>query len=207
MSQTNTPSGADVDLLAGIENAGAIGELLRERRWTRNYEAAAAKCDAELAKYPADDVARVAFEDALYVATCQFNKHFSKTYADNGLPPISTPELMHPAAVAALLARNAELEAERDALAAERDKQQDTSREWAQRASALAAENKALQSRLSGLADHCRRVYDIVPQLPIDERSMEGATDALHAFCIMLGVNGIDIDAARTPAAKENDDG
>ena len=90
-------------------------------------------------------------------------------------------------AVAALLARNAELEAERDA---------------------LAAENKALQSRLSGLADHCRRVYDVVPQLPIDERSMEGATDALHAFCIMLGVNGIDIDAAlaRTPA-KENDDG
>ena len=144
MSQTNTPSGADVDLLAGIENAGAIGELLRERRWTRNYEAAAAKCDAELAKYPADDVARVAFEDALYVATCQFNKHFSKTYADNGLPPISTPELMHPAAVAALLARNEDLEAERDALAAERDKQQDTSREWAQRASALAAENKAL---------------------------------------------------------------
>ena len=81
-------------------------------------------------------------------------------------------------AVAALIARNAELEAERDALAAERDKQQDTSREWAQRASALAAENKALQSRLSGLADHCRRVYDVVPQLPIDERSMEGATDA-----------------------------
>jgi len=71
---------------------------------------------------------------------------------------------------------------------------------------ALSAENKALQSRLSGLADHCRRVYDVVPQLPIDERSMEGATDALHAFCIMLGVNGIDIDAAlaRTPA-KGND--
>lgn len=49
------------------------------------------------------------------------------------------------AAVAALIARNAELEVERDALAAERDKQQDTSREWAQRASALAAENKALR--------------------------------------------------------------
>ena len=109
-------------------------------------------------------------------------------------------------AVAALIARNAELEAERDALAAERDKQQDTSREWAQRASALAAENKALQSRLSGLADHCRRVYDIVPQLPIDERSMEGATDALHAFCIMLGVNSIDIDAAvATPTSSQGE--
>ena len=89
------------------------------------------------------------------------------------------------AAVAALLARNAELEAERDA---------------------LAAENKALQSRLSGLADHCRRVYDIVPQLPIDERSMEGATDALHAFCIMLGVNRIDIDAAvATPTSSQGE--
>lgn len=115
MSQTTTPSGADVDPLANIENSRAIGELLRERRWTRNYEAAAAKCDAELAKYPADDVARVAFEDALHVATSQFNKHFSKAYEDSGLPPISTPELMHPAAVAAMISRNAELEAERNA--------------------------------------------------------------------------------------------
>lgn len=101
------------------------------------------------------------------------------------------------AAVAALIARNAELEAERDALR----------KMWRQAEDDIksrAADNKALQSRLSGLADHCRRVYDIVPQLPIDERSMEGATDALHAFCIMLGVNGIDIDSARTPA-KGND--
>ena len=190
MSQTNTPSGADVDLLAGIENAGAIGELLRERRWTRNYEAAAAKCDAELAKYPADDVARVAFEDALYVATCQFNKHFSKTYADNGLPPISTPELMHPAAVAALLARNEELEAERDALAAERDKQQDTSREWAQRASALAAENKALREALEhiqGLHSHDKAVFQLAAHC-YDAKTI--ADEAL----------------ARTPA-KGNDDG
>lgn len=99
-------------------------------------------------------------------------------------------------AVTDLIARNAELEAERDALR----------KMWRQAEDDIksrAADNKALQSRLSVLADHCRRVYDIVPQLPIDERSMEGATDALHAFCIMLGVNGIDIDAARTPANGE----
>lgn len=154
MAETTTPSGADVDPLANIENSRAIGELLRERRWTRNYEAAAAKCDAELAKYPADDVARVAFEDALHVATSQFNKHFSKAYEDSGLPPISTPELMHPAAVAALIARNTELEAERDALSAERDKQQDTSREWAQLAGAVAADNKALREALNDCAEN-----------------------------------------------------
>lgn len=72
---------------------------------------------------------------------------------------------------------------------------------------ALIEDNRAMQSRLSALANHCRRIYDIVPMLPIDESSMEGATDALHAFCLMIGVNGIDIDSARTPTptTKEND--
>ena len=92
--------------------------------------------------------------------------------------------------VAALIARNAELEAERDALAAERDKQQDTSREWAQRASALAAENKALREALEhiqGLHSHDKAVFQLAAHC-YDAKTI--ADEAL----------------ARTPA-KENDDG
>lgn len=129
MTDTNT-SGADV--LAVIPNAETIRELLRQRRWVRNCESTAAKYDAEIAKYPADDVARIAFEDALHVATGQFKDHFRNRYAANGLPPIPTPEPMDRTAVAALIEREAALVAEvkalRDALrnllwaASERDK-------------------------------------------------------------------------------------
>lgn len=182
MSQTNTPSGADVDPLA----------VLNDRITDRRFALSAA-----------------------------IGVHGMSVAAEELRKAIAART-----AVAALIARNAELEAERDEA---REWRRDVCErlgldcaqgaEWAaediwgvllkevERGEALAAENLALQFRLSGLADHCRRVYDIVPALPIDERSTEGATDALHAFCIMLGVNGIDIDAARTPAAttKGND--
>jgi hypothetical protein len=58
---------------------------------------------------------------------------------------------------------------------------------------AVYAERDALQTRLKEVSDICREVYQKTPMLPVDELTMEGATDALNAFCLMLGIVGIDI--------------
>ena len=58
------------------------------------------------------------------------------------------------------------------------------------------------EGRLRSIADHCRDVYAIVPSLPIEPSTMESATDALHAFCLMLGIERIDIEPTyKTDAA------
>lgn len=57
----------------------------------------------------------------------------------------------------------------------------------------LIAERDDLKRRLTSIADHCRDVYAVVPCLPIEESTMDAATDALVAFCNMLGIEGIDI--------------
>jgi hypothetical protein len=58
---------------------------------------------------------------------------------------------------------------------------------------AVYAERDALHARLKEVSDICREVYQKTPMLPVDESTMEAATDALHAFCLMLGIVGIDI--------------
>lgn len=114
-------------------------------------------------------------------------------------------------AVAALVARNAELEAERDAwkLAAwhardERDAKTERAAFLIAQRDALIEERDALRVRLANIADHCRDVYGIVPMLPIDETSISGATEALTAFCMMIGIERIDIGLAPTQD-KTND--
>lgn len=200
--QTTTPSGADVDVLAVLNRAASFAARGRLRapeysarqcaKENREDQAAIAAVAALLARNAEMEAERDGLRDALR----PFGT-YAATLEKNGYRPedMTGPDGREPAFHAVKFTKADVFKARELAAGAQPDRDD------------LAAENKALQSRLSGLADHCRRVYDIVPQLPIDEGSMEGATDALHAFCIMLGVNGIDIDAARTPAAKGNDDG
>ena len=57
------------------------------------------------------------------------------------------------------------------------------------------------------LHDSIRTVYDAVPSLPIDETTMDAATDALHAFCLLVGIHKIDIDTPRDDAARARERG
>jgi hypothetical protein len=61
--------------------------------------------------------------------------------------------------------------------------------------------------RLRDLHDSIRTVYDTVPSLPIDETTMDAATDALHAFCLLVGIHKIDIDTPRDDAARAGERG
>jgi Lar family restriction alleviation protein len=61
--------------------------------------------------------------------------------------------------------------------------------------------------RLRDLHDSIRTVYDTVPSLPIDETTMDAATDALHAFCLLVGIHKIDIDTPRNDASRAGERG
>ena len=55
---------------------------------------------------------------------------------------------------------------------------------------------------LRDLHDSIRIVYDAVPTLPITAETMDAATDALHAFCLMVGIHKVDIDTPTEDAAR-----
>lgn len=50
-----------------------------------------------------------------------------------------------------------------------------------------------LEARLHDIADSCRIVYGKVPSLPLTDETMSAGTDALHEFCLLVGIHNIDI--------------
>lgn len=56
------------------------------------------------------------------------------------------------------------------------------------------AAGRAGADRLHGIEDSCRKVYAAIPPLPVTQETADAATDALHAFCFMLGAHQIDVD-------------
>lgn len=63
-----------------------IAEIQRSRRWMANYPDFLAKADAELAKYPPQDVQRIAIEHALARARDAAQVAFSDSYDRSGAP-------------------------------------------------------------------------------------------------------------------------
>lgn len=85
--QPKPAEGAAVD--EAIPNAETIRAILQMRRYLRNRDTT--KFDAALAEFPQQDVSRIAYDDALYVASAQFKKHFEESYSATGLPHITAP--------------------------------------------------------------------------------------------------------------------
>lgn len=50
-----------------------------------------------------------------------------------------------------------------------------------------------LQFDLADLHDSLRTVYAKVPALPITPETMDAATDALHEFCLLIGLHGVEV--------------
>jgi hypothetical protein len=55
---------------------------------------------------------------------------------------------------------------------------------------------------LADLHDSLRAVYEQVPTLPITAETMDAATDALHNFCLMVGIHEVDVDSPIDDAAR-----
>lgn len=63
------------------------------------------------------------------------------------------------------------------------------------------------EDRLRDLHHAIRLVYGCVPNLPIDESTMDAATDALHNFCLMVGIHEVDVDSPIDDAARSGGGG
>lgn len=62
--------------------------------------------------------------------------------------------------------------------------------------------------QLRDLHDSIRTVYDAVPALPITADTMDAATDALHAFCLLVGIHRVDVgDPQPQPAMQQGGGG
>ena len=69
---------------------------------------------------------------------------------------------------------------------------------------AHSAEIAGALEQLRDLHDSIRTVYDAVPALPITADTMDAATDALHAFCLLVGIHRVDVgDPQPQPAMQQ----
>lgn len=62
---------------------------------------------------------------------------------------------------------------------------------WVNRAETAERERDEARAKITDIADHLRIIYAAVPSLPITQETMDAATDVLHAFCLMLGIQRI----------------
>ena len=70
------------------------------------------------------------------------------------------------------------------------------------------AEIAGALEQLRDLHDSIRTVYDAVPALPITADTMDAATDALHAFCLLVGIHRVDVgDHQPQPAMQQGGGG
>lgn len=70
------------------------------------------------------------------------------------------------------------------------------------------AEIAGALEQLRDLYDSIRTVYDAVPALPITADTMDAATDALHAFCLLVGIHRVDVgDPQPHPAMQQGGGG
>ena len=60
---------------------------------------------------------------------------------------------------------------------------------------------------LRDLHDSIREVYAMVPALPIEEGTVSDATNALHAFCLLVGIHKVDVGTPRDEAARAGERG
>lgn len=73
---------------------------------------------------------------------------------------------------------------------------------------AHSAEIARALEQLRDLHDSIRTVYDAVPALPITADTMDAATDALHAFCLLVGIHRVDVgDPQPQPAMQQGGGG
>lgn len=69
---------------------------------------------------------------------------------------------------------------------------------------AHSAEIAGALEQLRDLHDSIRTVYDAVPALPITADTMDAATNALHAFCLLVGIHRVDVgDPQPKPAMQQ----
>ena len=69
------------------------------------------------------------------------------------------------------------------------------------------AEIAGALEQLRDLHDSIRTVYDAVPALPITADTMDAATDALHAFCLLVGIHRVDVGDPQPPAMQQGGGG
>jgi hypothetical protein len=73
---------------------------------------------------------------------------------------------------------------------------------------AHSAEIAGALEQLRDLHDSIRTVYDAVPALPITADTVGAATDALHAFCLLVGIHRVDVgDPQPQPAMQQGSGG
>ena len=72
---------------------------------------------------------------------------------------------------------------------------------------AHSAEIAGAFEQLRDLHDSIRAVYDAVPALPITADTMDAATDALHAFCLLVGTHRVDVGDPQPPAMQQGGGG
>lgn len=58
----------------------------------------------------------------------------------------------------------------------------------------LIAQRDALRTELADLHVSLATIYNAVPSLPVEPETMDAATDALHAFCLLVGIYKVNID-------------
>ena len=63
----------------------------------------------------------------------------------------------------------------------------------------LTAYCNQLGARIEDLHEGLRVVYAAVPPLPITAETADAATDALHAFCLLIGIHQVDVDPQECP--------